>query len=325
MIKRISLGSGGPKVSRFSLGTADFGAATSQEAADAVLDAYLGLGGNFIDTAHVYAAWIPNGAGASERCLGDYLRRRGVRDQLVLATKGGHPDFQPNYPRPDHYLAPEVIAGDITDSLERLQIDCIDLYYLHRDDPRVPVDEVISMLNEEIHHGRIRHIGASNWCVDRVAAANEYAAANELHGFCASQVEFSLASAGTVPDTDPAMRTFTPEMNRWHQESKLPVVAYSAAANGFFAQSANAERKYGNHTNQWRRKRVEELARTRGCSPTALALAWLLHQPFPVIPLIATSRPERLQQITEADALELDETEVNALRGGADGVEAGAD
>src|ERR1700722_8174619 len=147
---------------------------------------YCEAGVNFFDTAHCYACWVPNGNGCSERSLGECLRKFGNRGEVVISTKGAHPNQGPVYPRPDDCMTPGVIGSDITESLERLQIDRIDLYTLHRDDLRHPVGEIIETLNAEIARGRLRYIGASNWTVDRIAEANAYAAAHGRQGFVAS-------------------------------------------------------------------------------------------------------------------------------------------
>src|SRR5438270_1594806 len=141
-------------VSALCYGLGSFGSRVKGTAMERLYVTFREAGGNFFDTAHCYAFWLAEGAGCSERALGECLRRFGGRDEIVIGTKGGHPDAGPDYPRPDRYLAPEVIATDIRDSLERLGVETIDLYYLHRDDPRVPVDEIIDMLNREIKAGR---------------------------------------------------------------------------------------------------------------------------------------------------------------------------
>jgi aryl-alcohol dehydrogenase-like predicted oxidoreductase len=133
-----------------------------------------------LDTAHCYGFWKPDGAGCSESCLGDYFKRNGRGDWIVI-TKGGHP-AAPNYRRVDDYLSPRRLAADIDDSLGHLGIDRIDLFFLHRDDPSRPVEELMDYLAEEVSRGRIRYLGASNWRCYRIDAANAYAAREGLPG-----------------------------------------------------------------------------------------------------------------------------------------------
>src|SRR5262249_49753406 len=145
-------------------------------------DTFREAGENLFDSAHVYAFWLPGGSGASERALGEIVRRRGDRANVVLATKGGHPHMKGGYERPERYLSPEVIAGDIAESRGRLGVEAIDLYFLHRDDLRVPVSEIMDALEEHIAAGRVREIGASNWTTARIEEANRYAAARGRRG-----------------------------------------------------------------------------------------------------------------------------------------------
>src|SRR5450432_2220154 len=121
-----------PTVSTFCFGTIGWGTKTRGDDLDRLYDKFRSTGGNFFDSAHVYAFWLPNGLGASEQALGEIVRRRRDRGNVVLATKGGHPNMTGGYPRPDRYLSPEVISQDIADSLDRLGVDTIDLYFLHR-------------------------------------------------------------------------------------------------------------------------------------------------------------------------------------------------
>jgi aryl-alcohol dehydrogenase-like predicted oxidoreductase len=302
-------------VSALCLGLGGFGTRVQGGDADRLLAAFLEAGGNFVDTAHCYSFWEPNGLGASERELGACLRRLGCREEVVIGTKGGHPDMGAAYRRPDRYLAPEVIASDLDESLDRLGVAFVDLYYLHRDDPRVPVGEVIDTLNREIDRGRVRHIGASNWSVARIAAANEYAAARGLQGFVASQVHWSLALPTWKPGPDPTMRFVTEEDAAWHAATGLPIVAYTATANGFFAGNPRAAALAENPINAARLARARELAAQLGHTPNQIALAYLLHQPAAVIPLFSTTRLDHLRDAVGAVEVRLTPEQVSYLRG----------
>jgi len=303
-------------VSPIALGLGDFGTRVAGDAACELLEAYLAQGGNFVDTAHCYSAWLPDGAGRSERELGRCMAEMGCRDSLVLATKGGHPEFGPYYHRPDRYLAPEVIRADVDESLARLGVEVIDLYYLHRDDPRVPVGEIIDALDEEIARGRVRHLGASNWSVARIEAANAYAAAKGRVGFRLSEVHFSLAEPPWSMAEDPTVRYLTEADRAWHGRTGLPVAAYSPTARGFLAGRPEVEAEYAQPANLARRERARELAAELGCTPTQVALAWLMHQPFPVAPITGTTDPAHLAEVLGAAKVELTEQEVAWLTGG---------
>ena len=160
--------------STFGLGTIGWGTKLRGEELDRFYDAFRAAGQNFFDSAHVYAFWLPGGAGASERALGEIVRRRGDRNSVILATKGGHPPMKGGYDGPDQYLSPEVLARDVAESLERLGVNAIDLYFLHRDDSRAH-GEIMDALHEHVVSGRMRELGASNWTTARIEEANRYA------------------------------------------------------------------------------------------------------------------------------------------------------
>lgn len=296
------LGATNLRVSPLCLGLGDLGTRLTGDAAVRLLARFLAAGGNFVDTAHCYGFWGPNGTGASERELGAVMRELDCREQLVIATKGGHPACAPDYCRPEAYLAPEVIASDVQESLCRLGADRIDLYLLHRDDPRVPVDEVLDALHVQVAAGYVRHLGASNWSVERLAAANAWAAHAGRPGFAVSQVHFSLADPTWPVGDDPTMRTMTPAMRAWHEQTQLPVMAYSSSAGGYFA---GREGGYSTATNAARRDRARALAEELHATPTQVALAYLRAQPFPVVPIVGTLAEAHLDEAVGATALSL--------------------
>lgn len=306
------------KVSRLCLGTGVFGAPIKGDNATRVVDEYLRIGGNFIDTAHCYAFWEPDGeAGCSEREVGRILRELGVREQVVLATKGAHPDGGPKYPRPERYMSPEVIAQDIADSLQRLQVHTIDLYYLHRDDSRVPVDEIISVLNEHVRAGRIRYLGASNWRTERIEQANRYAAEHRLQGFVISQVQWSLAVPNWQMGEDPTVRYVTSEDAEWYARHGMPTAAYTSTAQGYFAGTEKGEQSFGNNpVNATRRERARQLAQQIGATPTQIALAWLLHQKPLTIPIFMTGNLEHLRECMASAEVTLTPEQVRWLAEG---------
>lgn len=304
------------QISAMCMGTIGFGTTVRGRDTDRLVAAFIEAGGCFFDTAHCYAFWMEDGLGASERELGASLRRLGCWGKVVVATKGGHPDAGPKYRRPDDYMSESMIRSDLDESLERLGTERIDLYYLHRDDPRMPVDKVIDILNREIERGRIRSIGASNWSVERMSAANLYAARAGRQGFVASELQWSLAQPNWQVGPDPTTRFVTPEIALWHTEANLPLVAYSATGSGYFSGAAKNPSTYDNPTNRARRKRAQELAKQVGCTPVQVALAYLLHQPGRVIPLFGTTDPAHLTEILGANEVSLAPEQVAWLQEG---------
>lgn len=315
-MRRIKIPQADLEVSALCYGAGGFGTAGQGELTDSLLAQFFEAGGNFLDTAHCYGFWAKEGQGASERALGDSLRRLKARDRAVVATKGAHPDCGVDYRRPADFLSAELLASDIDDSLERMGIETIDLYYLHRDDGVTLVEEVIERLNREVRRGRIRFFGASNWSVARIEAANAYAAQSGLQGFVASQVQWSLAEPNWRATDDPSTRYVSEEEFAWHSESQLPVVAYSATANGYFAGEGDSPGAFVSDVNRERLGRAQARAFNINCTPTQVALAYLLHQPFPTIPLFSTLKPAHLDEALGSVEIALSGDDITWLRDG---------
>jgi len=303
-------------VSALCYGTADVGHDMSEGTAALLLNTYRDAGGTFLDSAHVYACWTTAGAGSSEQAIARYLKANPWKD-VVIATKGGHPGMAA-YRKVDRYLDPCRIRADIEDSLGRLEIDRIDVYYLHRDDTRCEVGEIIEMLNREIQAGTIRYLGASNWKAERIRAANAYAAKKGLQGFVASQAEFSLAykrQTGTSPTGADNLYAQQEDL-AFHSETGMPLCAYSSSAKGFFANNAKPLPEFDMEENHVRRSRAQKLAADKGCTPTQIALAWLMHQGFPCIPITGSVTPPNLKENLAAVNLHLTASEVEWLSAG---------
>ena len=322
-MERLVLGNTAIKASRICLGTGGFGTSIPRSEAFALMDELHACGGNFIDTAHVYAAWRPGGVGASERTIGDWLKSRGLRNEFIVATKGGHPPVEA---MSKSRIAPGEIAKDLSESLERLQIDSVDLYWLHRDDPKVPVAVVLRDLWEHLEAGRVGAIGASNWQSERLAQANSFAQRNGLVGFCASQVGWSLAKIDPFAVGDPTMLYMNESTWAYHQATNLAVVAYSSQAGGFFGGKYEARigadaplrntgvvRQYFSRGNFARLQRAKQLAQHYGCSANQVAIAYLLSQPFPVYPIVGCRTVEQVRDSFGAADLRLTPEEVGFL------------
>jgi aryl-alcohol dehydrogenase-like predicted oxidoreductase len=318
MMQRVSLSGTDLSVSSLCLGNSVFGTGTSADIQDQFYSTFRATGGDCFDTAHCYCFWLDGGAGSSERELGECIRRHGDTGKVRVMTKGGHPDAGPKYPRPDGYLSPEVISSDIADSLGWLKMDAIDVYFLHRDDARVPVAEVIDCLNEHLRAGRLRALGCSNWSTRRVIEANEYAAKNGLAGFSISQPQFNLGHPNApVPTSDPAMRYLTDADISWHESTGLPVACYSSTAGGYFASGGKrSSHAYDNPTSRDRLARATQLSQQMNVSINQIVIAYLLNQRFPVIPILGTSSLEHLKDAIGASGIKLTVDQVKWLRAG---------
>ena len=272
-------------LSRLALGTLGFSLRT-RDRDYALFDAWLEAGGTVIDTAHVYED------GDAERVLGRWLADRpGARERIVLVTKGAHPDGD------RRRVTPADIAADLRDSMERLG-GPVDLYLLHRDDPDVEVGEIVDALDAHRRAGEIRAFGVSNWTLPRIEEANAYAAARGVAGIACNSPHLSLAVQNEPPWAG-CLSATDAESRAWHARTGLPLLAWSAQAGGWFAGAATPV--YDNAANRERAR----AAPTQLGDANAVALAWVLAQPFPTIAIIGPHSLEHLHASLEALAVEL--------------------
>jgi aryl-alcohol dehydrogenase-like predicted oxidoreductase len=254
-----------------------------------------------IDTAHVYEG------GDAERLLGQWFRDRpGMRERVVLVTKGAHPDGD------RVRVTPADIASDLSDSVERLG-GPVDLYLLHRDDPAVDVGELVDGLDAHRRAGDIRAFGVSNWTLARIDEANAYAAARGVAGISCNSPHLSLAVQNEAPWPG-CLSAADDESRAWHTRTGMPLLAWSAQAGGFFAGAGgDSSRVYESDANRERRARAEQLGRGTGHTANAVALAWVLAQPFPTVAVIGPHSVEHLHASLAALDVELTAEEVRWL------------
>jgi len=300
-------------VSRLVLGTM---IVTSQERerSFALLDAAFAQGCNAFDTAHVY------GGGYSERGLGEWMQARGNREEVVIVSKGCHHNADRKR------VTPFDLASDLHDSLARLQTDYVDVYLLHRDDPSLPVGPIVEAFNEHLAVGRIRAFGGSNWTHGRIDEANAYARAHGLVPFTASSPNYGLADQiadpwgpGCVSISGPGNR----DARAWYEESRLPVLAYSSLARGFFSGRITPDNfektrstldracltAYCHPPNFERLGRALRLAKEKGASVPQLVLAFLFASPANVFPIVGAANGDEFKENVDAFDLALSEAE----------------
>ena len=263
-----------------------------------IFDDFVERGGTTFDTAYIY------GGGRGEKLLGQWMKSRGNRDEVVVIGKGAHTP----------HCDPESITRQLQESLERLQTDHVDLYLMHRDNEEIPVSEFVDVLDEHFKAGRIKAFGGSNWSTERFDEANAYAEANGKQPFTLLSNHLSLARAYDVPWAG-CRHVSDDASQKWLRERQVALFPWSSQARGFFTGRAKPEdtsdaelvRCFYSDENFRRLDRARELAAAKGVEPTAIALAWLLHQPYPVFPLIGprhvsetrTSTPGLLVTLTE--------------------------
>ncbi len=307
------------------LGSAGIGTHISKADSFAVMDAFFEAGGNFIDSAHIYAAWVEGGWGASERTIGEWIRSRGNRNQIVVGTKGAHPLWGAE--EKTGRCSREDLEKDLTESLQRLDTDYVDLYWLHFDEPARPVGEIIESLADLRRSGCVLSYGASNWATERIEAANDYARDKGLPPFVASQPWFSLGAVAGGPSTDAPTSDSADPLRQWHVKTGLPMIPYSSQARGYFG-AENVEwahrgyegpprraESFDSPANRRRLLRAVDLADQRSVTANQIALAYLLSQPFTVYPIIGTGNPDHAREALAAASIRLTEEECSHLFG----------
>jgi aryl-alcohol dehydrogenase-like predicted oxidoreductase len=288
--------------STLALGTDCFGSTVSRELSMQLMDKYFEAGGNVIDTAELYARWIPGGEHQSEKTVGEWLRDRRVRDKIILSTKGAHPKLESmEIPR----MSKGEIQADLDSSLQRLGVECIDLYWLHRDAPGYPIEEILGTLETFRAVGKIRYTGFSNWTQVRAEEARRAAHRLNLHGFVASQNMWSLAKAD-LRAADPTWAFIDESFVQWHVKYGFAAFPYLSQANGYFRRleqntldsvpaDARVRVLFDHDENRKRFERLRHLQEKYDLSVGQVVLGYLTGQPFPVFPLVGPKTLADLQ------------------------------
>ncbi len=318
------LGQSGLHLFPLGLGTMQFGWTADEARSYEIMDAYFAAGGNFIDTADIYSMWTPNNpGGVSEEIIGRWVKSRGNRDQIVIATKvrgamGQNASQGRNTIHGREGLSRRWILKACEDSLRRLQTDVIDLYQVHWVDAETPIEETLSALSDLVHKGYVRYIGCSNFSAWRLMQALW---ASDKHGFerfVSLQPEYSMVQ--------PTRGNFEAEISKVCLAYGVGVVPYSPLAAGFLTgkykrgqdlpESVRAQGIQGSRMNEqnWQIvDRIVEIAAHHGTTPTRVALAWQLQKPFIVAPIIGANSVQQLEDSLGAIELTLTQEDVAAL------------
>jgi aryl-alcohol dehydrogenase-like predicted oxidoreductase len=300
------------------LGTAEFGSAVDDSTAERIVDRYIEAGGNVLDTAEIYAEWLPGGSHRSEEFLGRWLRKRRSPEGLILSTKGAHPRID-SMDRPRMSITD--VQSDLDSSLRRLGVDHVDIYWLHRDDAGTPVEQILLMLEGFRKAGKIRYAGFSNWTHTRAEAARLAAERLQVQGFIASQNQWSLAKADASKG-DPTWAYIDEPFIEWHTRQGLAAFPYTPQANGYFrrlekgtlAEAPELVRAlFHRKTNERRFERVKAIQAKSGYSVGEIALAYLLNQPFPVFPIVGPKRTSDLEESLRAAGATLTAEQIQFL------------
>jgi aryl-alcohol dehydrogenase-like predicted oxidoreductase len=296
---------------RLCFGGNVFGWTLDRDQSFAILDAFYEAGGRMIDSAEGYSAWVPgNQGGESETIIGAWLESRGVRQDMLIATKTGMGG-------PPYALKPEKVAAAFEGSLERLRTDYVDLYYAHRDDKTTPLDEVIAGYDDLIRADKVRELGASNYTAERLGAVTRLADRMGMTPFTVLQPQFNLVSReeyqgplqalcvargiAVLPYYGLAAGFLSGKFRKaedWAGSSRAHALDRSAASGGFAVLAV-----------------MYQIAAETGATLPQIALAWLATQPGIAAPVVSATKPEQLADLLGAARLTLDEGQVTRLSG----------
>jgi aryl-alcohol dehydrogenase-like predicted oxidoreductase len=286
-----------------------FGWAIDEERSFAVLDAYVAVGGNFIDTADSYGRRGPGGAGESERIIGRWIAARGNREELVIATKVG---MSPELPG----LSEATVRRGIEASLERLGIETVDLYYAHKDDPGTPLEQTLGAFDALIGEGRIRHAAASNYSAERLSEALSIGERDGMARYVALQPHYNLMERAG----------YEGELLTICEQNGLACIPYFGLAKGFLTgkyrpeqQLPDSPRAEGVRDSYFNERgfavldQLDAVATHHRSSVAAVALAWLLAQPTVLAPIASATSPGQLAELLALTELRLSAQELSSL------------
>ncbi|MFM8841434.1 MAG: aldo/keto reductase [Actinomycetota bacterium] len=276
-----------------SLGGNVFGWTATKEESFKVLDRFVDLGGNFIDTADVYSAWKEgNSGGESESIIGEWMESRGNRSKMVIATKVAKLPTKPG-------LSPANIASAVEDSLRRLRTEYIDLYYAHEDDEKVSQEDYLTAFDRLVRDGKVRYLGASNFSAERLRSAAKISAEGNLTSFVALQNHYNIL------ERDEYEKSIVPAL----QDLGISSIPYFGLARGFLTgkyrkgvkvdsvRAAGVE-AYQNERGWSIIERLEAIAKAKSTTISAVALGWLRAQPTVVAPIASARTVDQLEEIT---------------------------
>lgn len=311
-MKKIKIGQTNLEVAPFNLGGNVFGWTLDEQKSFEILDAFVEAGFNFIDTADMYSYWVDGGPGGqSETIIGNWMKARGNREQMIIATKAGGPTGV----KDEIDASRKHLMESVDKSLERLQTDYIDLYYLHYDDEKTPVSETLEAFAEMVKSGKVKHIAVSNISPARLKESLEYSIQNKLPKYEVFQPLYNLVERKTY-ETD-----YAPIV----AEYGLTVFPYSALASGFLSGKYRSEADFNKSprgqgaSNYLNEKGIgvlnalDQIAEKHNTVPATVALSWLSAQPNIGGPIASATSTQQLQQILSAATLNLEESDLKLL------------
>jgi len=329
LLTKVKLGNTDIDVNRICLGSGSFGGSTPKAACIEQLDHFFSIGGIFIDTALAYCDWlIDTPRSCSEKLLGTWMKERQCRSQITLSAKGCHDKvLVPTNDaltclRDQPHLNKEAIINDIETSLINLQTDYLDIFTLHKDNLAVPINEIIDTLQAQKDAGKIRAYGCSNWTIKRQQEAYAYAKKNHLDGFCTDQIGWCLNVQNKNSRSYNTKVLMDDEAYKYHQSTKIPVMAYAANGRAYFHRLANGMsikaqeiEEYDNDLNQRLLSILIDLARQSNVEVNTIVINYLLlDHGFQTIPIVGVKSIKELEICLSALNYQMPETAEKLIR-----------
>lgn len=308
-MKSLNIGKSGIEVSALCLGTDLLGSKRDESLSFELLDYFAGRGGSFLDTGNFYASWLPGfGGGESESVIGKWMAARGNRQSMVIASKLGF-----DYPESAGGLSAGEIERECEKSLRRLQTDCIDLYYAHRDDPATALEETMEAFHRLITAGKVRAIGASNLSVWRIAESNLLSELRGWPSYCAIEQRYTYLRPRHGTNFGP--QTFLSDVTKdFAQSHGIALIGYSVLLSGAYLRSPeDLPAQFAGTDSNSRWSALRSVASETGATVNQVILAWMRQSSPPVLPIIAGSRVEQLAENIDALNLSLSEVHMKLL------------
>jgi aryl-alcohol dehydrogenase-like predicted oxidoreductase len=306
-MKQVTLGTTGAEVSTLCLGAMYLGTRQDQAASFELLDHYVAAGGSFIDTANIYAHWVEGfSGGESETLLGEWLKARGNRDEVFLATKVGF-----EYSDQTRGLTAAQIEAECDKSLKRLGVETIDLYYAHKDDRQTPLEETLEAFDKLVQAGKVRYTGASNYTAWRLEQARQISAAHDWAAYGCVQQRHSYLRSRRGTTFDPQLEA-SEELLDYCQSEGVTLLAYSALLSGAYTRAdRDFPAEYPGPDSDARLVALRKVALEQDATRNQIILAWMLAHK--AIPLVAASTIDQLDENLGALAITLTDEQIALL------------
>lgn len=296
-------------ISPLAFGGNVFGWTIDEKTSFEILDAFIASEFNLIDTADVYARWANGVGGQSETIIGNWMKKRGKRKEVIIATKVGK-----DMGNGKTGLSKKHILNAVNDSLKRLQTDYIDLYQSHDDDKNTPFEETLDAYQHLIKEGKVRWIGASNYSADRLTEALKASAKYNYPRYETLQPHYNLVERSL----------FEEDLEKVCLENKLGVIPYYSLASGFLTGKYRNENdltgsrgkgagKYLNEKGFKVLKALDDISAKHKTKAASVSLAWLMARPSITAPIASATSVDQLKDLVNAAGLTLDQKDIDLL------------